>query len=532
MSRQVKRKEDPDVGKDGIIIVGSGLAALTAAYYLRAQENVTIFTKKSRVDSNSWRAQGGVAAALATGDDWRTHFHDTLMAGCHHNDARMVELLVREGPKRLQEWIDAGMAFDTDEHGRPCFGLEGGHSHRRILHAGGDQTGKALVSFLLQQLNDRVPLVEEEQVIDLLIEDGRCVGVKTMRKDGRVSVWRASAVVLATGGCAGLYTFTSNALTATGDGIAMAYRAGAAVADMEFIQFHPTMLAAGGRAVGLVSEAVRGEGAVLETEDGRRVMDGVHPLGDLAPRDVVARAIVAELERGVRVYLNISAVSHFRRRFPTIAALCEAHGVDLEAGRLPVVPGAHFLMGGIVVNEWGQTTVPGLYAIGEAACTGVHGANRLASNSLLEAIVFGARVADAINCQAGWPTSGRRADRSVDRPPCLLAPPLPGRAHIREQLSASVGIVRDRERLREAVDWLEQFSLPHWLEGDVETLAAEEIETGYMLLAGWLVASSALRRTESRGGHYRSDFPHPHPDWQGRRLVRTKEEWASAPVGR
>ncbi|MBB6282868.1 L-aspartate oxidase [Geobacillus subterraneus] len=520
------------MGEDGIIIVGSGLAALTVAYYLRTQENVIIFTKKGRTDSNSWRAQGGVAAALAADDDWRAHFRDTLAAGCHHNDARMVELLVREGPKRLQEWMDAGMAFDADEHGQLCFGLEGGHSRRRILHAGGDQTGKALVSFLLRQVDGRVSVVEGEQVIELLTEDGRCVGVKAKRTDGAVSAWRAAAVILATGGCAGLYTFTSNAPTAIGDGIAMAYRAGAAVADMEFIQFHPTMLAAGGKAVGLVSEAVRGEGAVLEAEDGRRLMDGVHPLGDLAPRDVVARAIAAEMERGGRVYLNISAVRDFRRRFPTIAALCEAHGVSLEAGRLPVVPGAHFLMGGIAVNEWGQTTVPGLYAVGEAACTGVHGANRLASNSLLEAIVFGARVAHAISRQEGWPTAAHRTVRPFGRPRRLLAPPLPGRARIRERLSALAGIVRDGEQLREAVRWFEQFSLPDWLDGDLEWLSAEEIETGYMLLAGWLVASSALRRTESRGGHYRSDFPYDHPDWQGRRLVRTKEEWAHASARR
>lgn len=516
------------MGEGGVVIVGSGLAALTVAYYLPRHENVMIFTKKGRSDSNSWRAQGGVAAALAEGDGWRSHFHDTMTAGCLHNDERMVEIIVREGPERLQEWMNAGMAFDLDESGRISVGLEGGHSFRRILHAGGDQTGKALVSFLLQQLNDRVPIVEGEQVIDLLIEDGRCVGVKTKREDGRVSVWRASAVVLASGGCAGLYTFTSNAPTATGDGIAMAYRAGAAVADMEFIQFHPTMLATMGKAVGLVSEAVRGEGAVLETEDGRRVMNGVHPLGDLAPRDIVARAIAAELDRGGCVYLNISAVPHFCRRFPTIAALCEAHGIDWEAGRLPVVPGAHFVMGGIVVNEWGQTTVPGLYAVGEAACTGVHGANRLASNSLLEAIVFGARAACSISRRDDWPAKGGRARRSN----CPFGPTLPERALIREQLSTRVGIVRDGSRLREAVDWLEQFSLPYWLEGDVETLAAEDIETGYMLLAGWLIASSALRRTESRGGHYRSDFPHPHPSWQGRRLVRTKEEWACLPAGR
>ncbi|KZM58851.1 L-aspartate oxidase [Geobacillus stearothermophilus] len=518
------------MGEGGVVIVGSGLAALTVAYYLPRHENVMIFTKKGRSDSNSWRAQGGVAAALAEGDGWRSHFYDTMTAGCLHNDERMVELIVREGPERLQEWMNAGMAFDLDESGRISVGLEGGHSFRRILHAGGDQTGKALVSFLLQQLNDRVPIVEGEQVIDLLIEDGRCVGVKTKREDGRVSVWRSSAVVLASGGCAGLYTFTSNAPTATGDGIAMAYRAGAAVADMEFIQFHPTMLATMGKAVGLVSEAVRGEGAVLETEDGRRVMDGVHPLGDLAPRDIVARAIAAEIDRGGCVYLNISAVPHFRRRFPTIAALCEAHGIDWEAGRLPVVPGAHFVMGGIVVNEWGQTTVPGLYAVGEAACTGVHGANRLASNSLLEAIVFGFRAACAIRRQAAWPETVHRADSSSPRR--LIVPRLPERALLREQLSTFVGIVRNGDRLREAVDWLEQFSLPDWLDGDLERLSAEEIETGYMLLVGWLVASSALGRTESRGGHYRSDFSRERPEWRGRRLVRTKEEWARLGAGR
>ncbi|BBW95437.1 L-aspartate oxidase [Geobacillus sp. FSL W8-0032] len=513
----------------GIIIVGSGLAALTAAYGLQRQRNVTIFTKKGLTDSNSWRAQGGVAAALAEADDWHAHLRDTMAAGRFHNDERMVELLVREGPQRLQAWISAGLEFDRDESGRLCFGLEGGHSRRRILHAGGDRTGRALVEFLRRQVDARI--AEGEQVIDLVIENGRCVGVKTKRSDGVVSAWAAEAVIVATGGCAGLYALTSNAPTAVGDGIAMAYRAGAAVADMEFVQFHPTMLAVDGKAVGLISEAVRGEGAVLETEDGRRLMEGVHPLGDLAPRDVVARAIAAELDRGGRVVLNIAAVSNFRRRFPTIAALCDAHGVRLEDGRLPVVPGAHFLMGGIVVNEWGQTTVPGLYAVGEAACTGVHGANRLASNSLLEAIVFGNRVAQAIRRGIAWPEAMRQA---VRRPDCRrpFAPSLPERTRLCERLSTEVGIVRDGERLRAAVGWLEQFSLSDWLDGDIEPLTAEQIETGYMLIAGWLVASSALRRRESRGIHYRSDVPYEDRAWQGRRLVRTREEWAWQAAGR
>lgn len=496
-----------------VILVGSGLAALIAAYYLHEHKNVMVFTKTKKEESNSWLAQGGVAAALSEADDWRLHYEDTLIAGAYHNDERAVEILVREGPNRLLELVEEGLQFDIDENGHFQLGNEGAHSRRRILHAGGDQTGKAIVSFLLEKLREKVTIVEDERVIDLVVHNGRCIGVQT-KKD----VYYADAVVLSTGGCGNVYAFTSNAPTVTGDGIALAYRAGAVVSDMEFIQFHPTMLYVDGKAVGLISEAVRGEGAVLVTEDGQRLMEHVHPQRDLAPRDIVARAIHAEITKEKRVYLDISMIPHFQLRFPTIAGLCEAHGIDMKSGKLPVVPGAHFLMGGIQTDLAGKTSLPGLYAVGEAACTGVHGANRLASNSLLEGMVFGARLAEAL-----------RNERTYDIVHILNAAPpftkpLPAVSQIQAVMMQHVGIVRDETSLTTAKRWFEQFSLPELVNANWALFSEEEVTVASMLITGWLITTSALKRTESRGGHYRSDYPKEEEHWKKRRIERTKDE--------
>ncbi|ANB59497.1 L-aspartate oxidase [Anoxybacteroides amylolyticum] len=496
-----------------VIIVGSGLAALMTAYHLHEHKNVMIFTKTKTRESNSWLAQGGVAAAIAKEDDWRLHYEDTLIAGAFHNDEQAVELLVREGPARLLELVKEGLQFDIDEAGQFQLGNEGAHSRRRILHAGGDQTGKALVSFLLEKLNGKVTVIEDESVTDLLISDGRCLGVKT-----RTGTHYANAVVLSTGGCGNVYAFTSNAPPATGDGIALAYRAGAVVSDMEFVQFHPTMLYVDGKAVGLISEAVRGEGAILVTEDGRRLMEHVHPQRDLAPRDIVARAIHAEMTRGGHVYLDISTIPHFHTRFPTIAAMCEAYGVDVNGGKLPVVPGAHFLMGGIQVDLSGKTSLPGLYAVGEAACTGVHGANRLASNSLLEGIVFGARLAETLR------------NEQTNRLECAFyegvpfTKRLPSVSNIQTMMTKHVGIVRDEISLTTAKQWFEQFSIYELLVSDWSFFSDEQLTAASLLLNGWLITTSALKRTESRGGHYRSDYPKEEAYWKKRRIERRKEE--------
>ncbi|MBA2873639.1 L-aspartate oxidase [Thermaerobacillus caldiproteolyticus] len=507
--------------KEHVIIVGSGIAALVTAWHLHEYRNVIIFTKSKKEESNSWLAQGGVAAAFSKQDDWRFHYEDTMIAGGYHNDERAVETLVKEGPKRIRELIAAGLQFDTDKDGRFHLGNEGAHRHRRILHAGGDQTGRALVSFLLEQLRGNVTIIEDECVIELLVHNGRCIGVKTKNHSGIIAAHYASAVVLSTGGCTGMYEFSSNASTVTGDGIALAYRAGAVITDMEFIQFHPTMLCVDGKAVGLISEAVRGEGAVLVTEDGTRLMEHVHPQQDLAPRDIVARTIHGEIIKGNRVYLDISKIANFSERFPAITKLCKSYGINIETGKLPVVPGAHFLMGGIQVDSRGQTSIPGLYAVGEAACTGVHGANRLASNSLLEGIVFGARVAETLRRhEQNTITYEHLENRFVKKSRKLL----PTKQQIQTIMMHYVGIVRDEQRLTYAKQWFEQFSIPDFVNTNVDDFKLEEITIIHMLITGWLITTSALQRTESRGGHYRHDYPHADENWQQRRILRVKQE--------
>ncbi|KFZ43902.1 L-aspartate oxidase [Anoxybacillus flavithermus] len=497
-----------------VIIVGSGLAGLMVAYHLCQHKNVIVFTKSNKETSNSWLAQGGVAAAIHPDDHWLSHYTDTMIAGCEHNDDEAVRILVQEGREAIQHFMNIGFLFDVGERGQLLFGQEGAHRMRRILHAGGDATGKNMVSFLFEKLSNRVTFIENDPVIDLLVSDGHCVGVQT--KNG---TYTASAIVIATGGIGQLYAFTSNTETATGDGIAMAYRAGAAVADMEFVQFHPTMLYVDGKAVGLISEAVRGEGAMLVTDDGRRVMDGVHPQKDLAPRDVVSRAIEREMKNGHFVFLDVSMIPHFSSRFPTITSLCERYQIDWRNGLLPVVPGAHFLMGGIVVNVDGETTLPGLYAVGEAACTGVHGANRLASNSLLEALVFSRRVAFQLLNKTEQRLTLKKSERKENN----VRVALPTKEDIQRMMTQYVGIVREYDQLFYAKQWFEQYSID-----ELVNMAPEHDDEKrtiiYMLIVGWLITTSALQRKESRGAHYRSDEPFEKMYWEKRRIIRTKAE--------
>jgi L-aspartate oxidase len=427
-----------------------------------------------------------------------------MAAGVCHNDPANTRLLTQEAPRYLTDLIWSGMEFDKRESGRLHLGREGGHLKRRILHAGGDATGKAIVAFLLEQLKGRIEIVEDEMVVDLISHDGQCVGITTRTAGGEENAYLAAHTILATGGCGQLYAFTSNADTITGDGIAMAYRAGAVLADMEFMQFHPTVLYKDGKALGLVSEAVRGEGAFLQTGQGKRFMEQVHPLKDLAPRDIVARAIHRELQNGENVYLNISQVKDFSSRFPTIDRLCRVHGIQPEDHLLPVIPAAHFLMGGIKTDEAGRTSVKGLYAVGESACTGVHGANRLASNSLLEAIVFGNRTAEAILQSGTAPPIGAGTIETKGS----VVTALPSKREIREKMTANAGIVRNEQGLTSLRNWLEQFD---FLKIDRSRLSKENIEIVNMLTVGWLIATSALERKESIGSHYRSDCPPAEP---------------------
>ncbi|NSL50156.1 L-aspartate oxidase [Calidifontibacillus erzurumensis] len=501
-----------------VVIIGSGIAALVVAERLSRKKNVIIITKSKKEDNNSNRAQGGVAAAISKSDHWLNHFEDTMIAGNYHNDEDAVQLLVEKGAHYLNKMIEDGMEFDKDANGNLLLGQEGAHGRRRILHAGGDATGQALVRFMLNRLQNQanVKLIEDVLAVDFLIQNNCCYGVKVKTKAGAVQPLYAADTILAAGGCGGLFEFTSNDPTVTGDGIAMAYRAGANLVDLEFVQFHPTLLYVNGGVKGLVSEAVRGEGAVLITQDGRRLMQGIHPQEDLAPRDIVAREIHRAVLNGEQIFLDISMIKNFAKRFPTITEMCRQSGIDLNAGKIPVVPGAHFQMGGVQVNLKGQTSIDHLYAIGEVACTGVHGANRLASNSLLEGIVFANELADYL-LQQKHETEIPILE-PVDRKLDILS--LPTKEEIQAVMMKYVGIIRNGKGLQHAKSWFEQYLLPDIGAFLPEHLTNEQIEIYNMVQAGWLITTSALEREESRGGHFRIDFPEEKAEWTKKKIIR------------
>ncbi|RJR06796.1 L-aspartate oxidase [Candidatus Parcubacteria bacterium] len=505
-----------------VIVVGSGLSALLTAKYLSKHMNVMVFTKSNKYENNSFLAQGGVASAIADTDSWQEHFHDTIFAGCNHNEKDSVELLTKLGPRMLQELMEAGMDFDKDEHGVLSLGMEGAHSQRRILHAGGDQTGKRMMQWLHSLISHSVQVVEQETVIKILTEDDRCCGIKTVNRLGERKSYYASHIVFATGGAGALYSYTSNDPSVNGMALALAYQAGAILTDLEFMQFHPTMLHVNDKVIGLVSEAVRGEGAYLVNDQGKRIMQGIHPLEDLAPRDIVSRTIFQELDLGGKVFLNIENVINFEERFPTISYMCTNQGISLENNLLPVVPGAHFFMGGIKTDLNGETSLKGLYAVGEAACNGVHGANRLASNSLLEAIVFSKKLAEHLLSKP----IGNCRKKLIDEPlnqakldlPFL---PLPAKSDLQAMMMKHAGIVRHAEGLKKLKGWLEAYQ-PYWQEFDwlEKDLSQVEIELVYMLQISHLIASAALEREESRGAHCRSDFPQASEAWLQKRICQ------------
>ncbi|MFO6496488.1 MULTISPECIES: L-aspartate oxidase [Bacillus] len=500
-----------------IIVVGAGAAALSFAAAMPPSYEVMVVTKESVSDSNSTLAQGGIASSTLPYDSGSAHAEDTLYAGCGHNHIETVNDTIRDGQRLIAELIKQNFPFDTDEKGRLRLGKEGAHSVNRILHAGGDATGRMLIRHLIRQLGGHVTLKEYETAADLWIEDGRCRGVWTKDSSGKAVLRKADYVVLATGGCGHLFQVHTNNRSVTSDGLSLAYRAGAELADLEFVQFHPTLLVKNGRAHGLVSEAVRGEGAVLTDESGRQVMDGVHPLKDLAPRDVVSRTIHETLADGSRVFLDIRHIPDFRWRFPTVTSICEEAGVPIENGRIPVSPGMHFLMGGVSVDRWGETSVPNLFVIGEAACTGFHGANRLASNSLLECIVFGQRAAERIKSRKQAVFACGKAPLPED---ITFTVPLCDVKDIQKWMTDHVSIVRKADELRKVKDRLEQ--LP------VQTVNVKEITKSQLTLTHlWqtakLMTASALLRTESRGGHFRSDFPAADDkNWKGKQIIHVK----------
>ncbi len=426
-----------------VVIIGSGIAGLMAAHLLADEVNVILITKARLTASNSNLAQGGIAAAIGDHDDWRLHLADTMLAGYGHNRYEQVKTVVRRAPTIIETMQKLGVPFDA-KHGSLTLGREAAHRQRRIIHAYGDQTGRAFIETLVQLIIQRVNIYEDTMAVELLVEDGAVGGVKTNK--GAIT---ARHTIMATGGAGQLFECTSNAPEATGDGMALAYRAGALLADLEFIQFHPTVLSKDGASFGLVSEAVRGEGAQLVTAEGERIM-GTNPLKELAPRDIVSRALYAEIQAGKSVYLDCRMIENFSSRFPGISRLCQQ--AKVTDSLLPVVPGAHFISGGIHTDGVGRTSLQQLYAIGEVACTGVHGANRLASNSLLEGLVFAELAVQDILSR---PRTTERITRDHSKYAGQLA--LPARQELQQRMTACVGIERSAESLMEMKEWLSRF---------------------------------------------------------------------------
>lgn len=528
----------PDQINVDYLILGSGIAGLTFALKAASHGTVAIITKKDRAESNTNYAQGGIAAVMAKDDSFDLHIKDTLVAGADLCREDVVRTIVREGPARVLELIEIGMRFaEHEEGGRREFdlGREGGHSKRRVLHAS-DVTGREIERALLSAVSKQphIRVYEDHHAIDLITtkkldtaadskstirapQSNRCLGAYVLDKRGhRVLTFAARVTLLATGGAGKVYLYTSNPDIATGDGIAMAYRAGAGVANMEFIQFHPTCLYHPKAKSFLISEAVRGEGAILKTMDGTPFMAAYHPQADLAPRDIVARAIDAEMKkRGEpHVYLDIThkPAPFVMSRFPNIYQTCLQHGYDMTKQPIPVVPAAHYTCGGVVTNVDGETDIDGLLAVGEVACTGLHGANRLASNSLLEALVIAHRAAGVAHQSS---VRGQPA-------PASLPPWQPGKAHdpdelvvishnwdeIRRLMWDYVGIVRTTKRLDRARSRIQNLQREiHEYYWDF-TVTSDLLELRNIATVAGLIIECALMRKESRGLHYTLDYPH------------------------
>jgi L-aspartate oxidase len=493
------------------LVIGSGIAGLRAAISLAETGDVVMLTKADPRESNTGYAQGGIAAAVGSDDSPDLHLSDTIAAGDGLCVDNAVRVLVDDGPKYVRELIDWGVGFDRDSTGHPALGREAAHSVRRVLHAR-DTPGREIGRVLWQkvQSHPRVRVFDDALAMSLIAHGGECRGVLFVDRDGKPDRVEASRTLIATGGAGQVFRETTNPAIATGDGIAMAFEAGARVVDLEFIQFHPTALSVAGAPRFLLSEALRGEGAWLVNAAGERFVHRYESAGDLASRDLVARAIVREMERtNAPVFLSMDHLDHeyVRQRFPSITEACRRAGLDLATDRIPVSPAAHYVMGGIETDLDGRTSIAGLFAAGEAACTGVHGANRLASNSLLEGLVFGARAAAAMTGPVKAAALFGIAEQPVSlRSECSGDAPV---AHVvRDLMWRHAGLLRSRDTLESLVARLSSW----W-----GLLAHAQSETGSerefrrlssLVTVSLLIARAALRREESRGGHFRTDFPH------------------------
>lgn len=498
------------------IIVGSGIAGLYTAILAKEQGSVLIITKGSIDECNTKYAQGGIAAAIGRNDSPDLHFQDTIVAGDGLCNEEAVRILVNEAPDRITDLVNFGVPFDTLE-GEIALAMEAAHSMPRILHAGGDATGEHIEVTLSNQVrSSKIRVLEDCLATDILVERGQVSGIKALDcRTGSTEEFECRSLILATGGAGQLYKFNTNSDVATGDGIALAFNAGVEIVDMEFFQFHPTALRLPGVTPFLISEAVRGEGGVLRNLEGERFMPDYTPEGDLAPRDIVARSMLYETEKtgSDRVFIDITHLppSVTTTRFPHIYRFCLDHGLDITKGLIPVAPAAHYMMGGVKVNNWGETNIAGLFAAGETACSGVHGANRLASNSMLEVVVFSKKIIEKTKKRAKKPTTSHSKEvyrllsqRQV--PETMSAPSL---SALQQLHWDKVGIIRNKESLTEADD-----TLAAWQKSLPQPTDRPSYELNNLVLTGRLVTEAALLREESRGAHFRSDFPQSLPQWQ------------------
>ena len=512
------------------LIIGGGVAGLRAAIELARNGDVLVVTKDAPTESSSEYAQGGVAVALSDEDEISIHLDDTIKAGDGLCSRKAVGTLVEEGPTRIRELILWGAEFDR-EGTKLAFTQEAAHTKRRILHAQGDSTGREIMRVLTGKVRESgtVSKIDFSFTRNLIIQKGRCVGAVVCQQAlKKVLIISARAVLLATGGAGQLYERTTNPAVATGDGMAMAWRAGAALVDMEFVQFHPTALFREGAPQFLLSEAMRGEGGMLKNSRGRRFMDGYHPARELAPRDVVTRAIHSEmaLTNADHVFLDMTHLNsdYIIKRFPRIYTTCKGLGIDISQEPIPVSPAAHYIMGGVKTDLWGATTVPGLFAAGETACTGVHGANRLASNSLLEGLVFGERAGLAAARYARKRIPGAEPRLNLPALHKRSASPEAGpsasaeiRASLKRLMWSQVGIVRNKKELAAALKQLKEWAHAMKDHGPDRNI----FELNNMITTASLIIRSALLREGSVGAHFRSDFPTKGRNWR-KRIVLTR----------
>jgi len=513
------------------LIIGTGIAGLYASLQLPGSGNVIILTKRQLLDSNTQQAQGGIAAVFSPEDSLDLHISDTIKAGAGLCFYDAVKLLVSEGPARVRDLISMGTNFDS-VGGKPDLTRESAHSRKRILHARGDATGAEIRESLTRVVNnyDNISIKENNFMLDLLLnKNGEARGILSWdREREEYNIHLARVIILATGGCGQVYYQTSNPSVTTGDGVAVAYRAGAEIIDMEFMQFHPTTLYNPGGRSFLISETVRGEGGLLKNDQGRRFMPAYHKMAELAPRDIVARAILNEIEEGELPYIWLDVThldkTYLKERFPLIFATLMGYDIDMREDLIPIVPAAHYLMGGVRTDLNGRTNIPGLYACGEVACTGVHGANRLASNSLLEGLVFSYRISQDIRKRINQ----YKLVGSNSLQPFELLPP--GRSEIdveiireklRQGMSEYGGIKKDKTGLLKLIDWIE---MKLRLVKREKVFNEELWETLNLLTVAQLIIKSALMRRESRGSLFRYDYPEPDKEWTNRHVVFSKSQ--------